>query len=244
MTIFPNCSYSEGPRCSLKRNSLFESCAFDTRPYFSCPRPMLHFNYENTKGDLLVMVYLYRKGYAVAWYWPVAKPPPSHSLTHARHIGQRIRRAKLTVRDKDSLINKGKTKPKKTQVMQKQSPITSQQQTDVRPVSEQQLLWKDYSSPIFIADHNIAWYGISLWSVGVNCAGCVPSKPLVHPRAYSLGGQSQKWRMLCKHPSAIAKISACYHCFSHKFKIQQHAGCSFPSRPGTGYRQSFPMTDS
>ena len=32
----------------------------------------------------------------------------------------------------------------------------------------------------FIAEHDIVWYGKSLWSVGVSCPGCAPSQLSVH----------------------------------------------------------------
>jgi len=38
------------------------------------------------------------------------------------------------------------------------------------------------SPDLYIAEHDIIQYGISLWSVGVSCPGCVPSHLLVHPQ--------------------------------------------------------------
>ena len=35
--------------------------------------------------------------------------------------------------------------------------------------------------PALYAEHDVIWYGVSLWSVGVSCPGCVPSQLLVHP---------------------------------------------------------------
>jgi len=36
--------------------------------------------------------------------------------------------------------------------------------------------------PALYAEYDTIWYGISLWSVGVSCPGCVPSQPLAHPQ--------------------------------------------------------------
>jgi len=54
------------------------------------------------------------------------------------------------------------------------------------------LLWKTNATtlhnslflvpPAFVAEHDIVWYGISLWSVGISCPGCVLSQLLVHPQ--------------------------------------------------------------
>jgi len=36
--------------------------------------------------------------------------------------------------------------------------------------------------PALYADHDVIWYGISLWLAGVSCPSCVPSQLLVHPQ--------------------------------------------------------------
>ena len=36
--------------------------------------------------------------------------------------------------------------------------------------------------PAVYAECDIIWYGISLWSVGVNCPSCVPSQLFGHPQ--------------------------------------------------------------
>jgi len=41
----------------------------------------------------------------------------------------------------------------------------------------------------FIAEHNVKWHGISLWSVGVSCPSCVPPQPLAHPSQLSGAAQ-------------------------------------------------------
>ena len=37
--------------------------------------------------------------------------------------------------------------------------------------------------PTFIAELDVIWYGISLWSVGVSCPSCVFSQLLEQPQA-------------------------------------------------------------
>ena len=38
-------------------------------------------------------------------------------------------------------------------------------------------------APRFITEHDVIWYGISLWSAGVSCPGCVPSQSPAHSQA-------------------------------------------------------------
>ena len=61
--------------------------------------------------------------------------------------------------------------------------------TNAQPVPEQRL--PASFSPILYTEHDVIWYGISLWPVWVSCPGCVPSQRLVPP-AYSLAGQYEK----------------------------------------------------
>ena len=51
--------------------------------------------------------------------------------------------------------------------------------------------WEDKCHPplpssfhffLHIAEHDIVWHGISLWSVGVSCPDCFPSQLLVLPQ--------------------------------------------------------------
>lgn len=67
--------------------------------------------------------------------------------------------------------------------MQRQSLITSHQQTDARPVSRQPLPWKNspYPPHCFTAEHGFICYAISLWSAQVSCLCYVPFQPLVLP---------------------------------------------------------------
>jgi len=47
----------------------------------------------------------------------------------------------------------------------------------------------------FISERDNLRYGVSLWSAGVSCPGCVSSQPLVIvPPAYLLGAQSERQR--------------------------------------------------
>lgn len=80
----------------------------------------------------------------VDWHWPAAKPPPSHLLTFPQQDEQN--QEKLVGRDKDSLINEGKNPT--NQVVLKQSLVTSGQQTDAQPVSEQWLPRRNWPPPV------------------------------------------------------------------------------------------------
>lgn len=44
-------------------------------------------------------------------------------------------------------------------------------------------------SPAFIAEHDAMWYGITLWSAGVCCPGCVPFQVLVQAQPDRWGGR-------------------------------------------------------
>ena len=52
--------------------------------------------------------------------------------------------------------------------------------TDAQPVPEQWAATPWLTPTSFIVQHDIIWYGISLWPVGVSCPGCVPFHLLVH----------------------------------------------------------------
>ena len=82
--------------------------------------------------------------------------------------------------------------------------------------------------PSFIADHDIIWRAISIWSVGVSYPGFVPSQPLATASLLAVEAEqeTEKALMLCKHCSAIATMSACYQsCFGHQGKAQHHRDC-------------------
>lgn len=73
-------------------------------------------------------------------------------------------------------------------------------------------------SLFFIAEHDVLWHGIFLWSVQVCCPACVIS----HPLALTYLPGEKKWEtekgfMLCKLCSALAKTPVCcQHNFIHK----------------------------
>ena len=47
--------------------------------------------------------------------------------------------------------------------------------------TDAQLVPKQQSAPLpsLYTEHDIIWYGISLWPVGVSCPGCIPFQLLV-----------------------------------------------------------------
>lgn len=74
---------------------------------------------------------------------------------------------------------------------------------------------------VFIAKQNVIQYGISLWSVGVSCAGCVPSHLLVHSQLTCWASSVRNRRFWCCviTASATAEVSRYYqHYFCHKCK--------------------------
>ena len=50
--------------------------------------------------------------------------------------------------------------------------------TDAQPVPEQRP--PRPASPSLCTEHDVTWYGMSLWPVWVSCPGCAPSQLLVH----------------------------------------------------------------
>lgn len=96
---------------------------------------------------------------------------------------------KLTGEGKDSLISKGKREKKRTSV---ENAVTCHLPPAERcPAGLQAKSTLESLPTIFITKHGTIWYGISLWSVGVNCYGCVPSKPLTHPQPTPCGGRAR-----------------------------------------------------
>ena len=79
----------------------------------------------------------------------------------------------------------------------------------------------------FIAEHDVIWYGISLWSLWVSCPGYVPSQDLAHPQPTGEGGNAgERALTLCEHCSAIAKTLVCYrHLSSYQYRAQHYEGC-------------------
>ena len=54
--------------------------------------------------------------------------------------------------------------------------------TNAQPVPEPQAATPWPTPPSFIVQHDVIWYGISLWPVWVSCLCCVPSQLLVPPQ--------------------------------------------------------------
>ena len=111
-----------------------------------------------------------------------------------------------------------KNKPQKNKRWKKPSwRMPSQSLSNGSPV-------KIASLPVFNAEHDVIWHGISLWSAWVSCLSSVPSQ-LAHPH---LLADVAEWQIeqalaLCKHSPATTETSLCYqHCFGHKSKTQLH----------------------
>ena len=141
----------------------------------------------------------------------------------------RVKVRKLVGRDKDSLIGKAKgTRTSKAKQgiyspLPTGRPMLSHLQESRAP-PRVTVTWEDRhhhsrrpplpsSSPSFICcEHDAVRHGVSLWSVGVGCPGCVPSQPPVHPQpARWWGGvRDRKGLDLGELCSAITKTSLCY----------------------------------
>jgi len=65
--------------------------------------------------------------------------------------------------------------------------------TDAQPVPEQQPLPPGQLSPVF--QHDVIRCGISLWSVGISCPGCVPPRFLC-PHTSSPQSSVRSWTVL------------------------------------------------
>lgn len=82
--------------------------------------------------------------------------------------------------------------------------------------------------PIFIVEHDVIPYGMSLQSVRVSSPRCVPPNLLPTPKLFTgeTEGETEKALMLCKPCSTIAKTLGCYqHFFGHQSKTQHNMGC-------------------
>lgn len=106
----------------------------------------------------------------VGWPCPVAKSPPSQSLTlFLQKDGGQNQKGKskknLMGHKTGSLLIEGKKEEKKiNQAMQRQSLTTSHQQTNVQLVSEQQLLWKKYLPVLLLS---MTFYGMEYFLHGM-----------------------------------------------------------------------------
>ena len=143
--------------------------------------------------------------------------PLSHSPPHPRGgMEERIRKVrvrKLMDWDENSLVIENKIKitiincnekennnNKKREINPqkkkwcKWKTIAHHQMTDAQPVLEQQP--PASFPPSLCTAHDIMWYGISLWSVGVSLPGCVPSQLLEHPQPPRWPGSMRSWEVL------------------------------------------------
>ena len=92
---------------------------------------------------------------------------------------------KLVDQDEDGLIREEKRK-KKAEKQNKQCKgyysTPPHQQTDTQLDCEQWLSSQRPLPLVFMAECDVIWNEISLWSVEVSCPSCVPSQLLVHPQ--------------------------------------------------------------
>ena len=138
------------------------------------------------------------------WFNPSWQLSTTQPLTHLPHsgIGERIRRIKvrkLMGCDKDSLIGKAKAthSSKAKQGIHLPLPIGRQVFSHLQEsrapsrvngyLGRQNTMIPNVSSflllpPALHAEHDVIWSGISLWSAGDSCPGCVASQLLVHPQ--------------------------------------------------------------
>lgn len=106
--------------------------------------------------------------------------------------------------------------------------LTFHKQTDKQLGSKERLPSKKPNLPsIFVADHDVIWHGICLWSVWVTCPGYALSQLLMLPQPTCWGGRIGKREGpdTIQTRSSIATTLVCHHhCFSHKCKTQHHLG--------------------
>lgn len=67
---------------------------------------------------------------------------------------------------------------------------------------------------VFMAEHDVRWCGISLWSVGFSCPSCVPWQPLACPQPTHWAQGSTEKDLICastvqpKHQHVTNAVSA------------------------------------
>ena len=109
---------------------------------------------------------------------------------------------------------KREIKPKKRQVMH--NAIAHHLLTDARAAIHP----SRPTLPSLYTEHDILWYGISLWLVRVSCPGRAPSQLLVHLLA-GRAWESEK-SLTYKRYLATTKTSECYQHYSHTKSKTQH----------------------
>lgn len=108
----------------------------------------------------------------------VHSPTPDREVCGKESEGQKWENLSIKL-----LFNKWRKKKKK-KIPNDAELITCHQQINAKL----KLFWKiSYPSPVFIAEHVVTWYGISVWLIQVSCLGCVPSQPLAHPHPTCYG---------------------------------------------------------
>ena len=73
--------------------------------------------------------------------------------------------------------------------------LTHHQRTDAQPVPRQWPTPARFPLSLY-AEHDIVWYGISLWPAWISCPGCVSSQLLVHPQPPRCQGSMRGWKVL------------------------------------------------
>lgn len=120
--------------------------------------------------------------------------------------------------------------------MQKQSFTTSHQQSHAEPLSEQHPCRKSSahlplpssSTPVFIAEHDVIWYGTDhgMGQVRSPVQPLSPFQSLAHAAHWGSEWEEEKALPLCKHNPATARTLVCHgHWCSHTPKTQHHTGC-------------------
>ena len=109
-------------------------------------------------------------------------------------------------------INK-QTKQKKNKTQEKTSDIQCNCSPPAHgcPSSDPPLL---ANSPSLYTEHDVLWYGISLWLVQVSCPGHAPSQLLVHLLA-GRDWETEKSLAWDKRNLATTKTLVCYQHYSH-----------------------------
>lgn len=179
-------------------------------------------------------------GWVEASWWQLSPHPVAHSL-YPRETGERVGKPKVrkTHGSRWRQFNKWMGK-KRSQLMQRQSLITSHQQSYAQSAFKQQLSTK---SPCFIDEHDV--YGVKYpWAVWVSSP--LPASCLLLAYSQPTHGaaelETEKSLVLWKHCSATAKTWMCYlHCFGHKSK-PQHCAAYLKKVTSTSTSLAVPIT--
>lgn len=97
-------------------------------------------------------------------------------------------------------------------------------------------------SPSCIVDHDVIWYRIPLWTVGISFPGWVPSQFLVHPQTPHWQGIMRRWKV--RKAVSTAQKQLKYQCVTNTIFIQNMALYWLlwrqvtPSQPKQGERET------